>query len=375
MNSLSPSSPVRLDLGERSYDIHVGSGLLGRAGELIRPLIKVPHLFLVADETVAGLHYEGLAASLDAAGIGHDLYRVPQGEGSKSFARLEHLMSAILDTRPERSTALLAFGGGVVGDLTGFAASILLRGVPFIQIPTTLLSQVDSSVGGKTGINMAQGKNLVGAFHQPRLVLADIDLLSTLPRREMNSGYAEVAKYGLIDDPDFFAWAEAQGPALLEGDAEARAHAVRHSCQAKARIVAGDEREAGNRALLNLGHTFGHALEAETGFGAALYHGEAVALGCLMAFDLSVRMGICPAGDLERIRAHFDACGLPIRLPALAGGWKVERFFEHFTHDKKVDQGRLTFILARGIGKSFVSREVPEDALRAVLKDWAEAAR
>ena len=373
MNNLSPNSPVRLDLGERSYDIHVGSGLLARAGQLIRPLIKMPHLFVVADEKVAELHHEGLAASLDAAGIGHDLYRVPQGEGSKSFARLEHLMSAILDTRPERNTTLLAFGGGVVGDLTGFAAAILLRGVPFIQIPTTLLSQVDSSVGGKTGINMAQGKNLVGAFHQPRLVLADIDLLSTLPRREMNSGYAEVAKYGLIDDPAFFAWLEANGPSLLEGDREARAYAVRHSCQAKARIVAGDEREAGNRALLNLGHTFGHALEAETGFSTRLHHGEAVALGCLMAFDLSVRMGICPAEDLARARAHFEACGMPVRLPAIEGGWRVERFFEHFTHDKKVDQGRLTFILARGIGQSFVSRDVPQETLRAVLKDWAEA--
>ena len=375
MNALSPDSTVRLDLAERSYDIHVGAGLLARAGSLIRPLVKVPHLFVVADETVAGLHHPRLAASLDAAGISHHLYRVPSGEGSKSFARLEHLLSAVLDTRPERSTALLAFGGGVVGDLTGFAASILLRGVPFIQIPTTLLSQVDSSVGGKTGINMAHGKNLVGAFHQPRLVLADIDLLSTLPKRELASGYGEVVKYGLIDDPDFFTWLEAHGPALLAGDEEARAYAVRHSCQAKARIVAGDERESGARALLNLGHTFGHALEAETGFGAALYHGESVALGCLMAFDLSVRMGICPAGDLARVRAHFQACGMPTRLPAIEGGWKIERFFEHFTHDKKVDAGRLTFIVARGIGQSFVSRDVPEDVLRAVLKDWSEAAR
>jgi len=376
MTIVSPATPVRLDLAERSYDIHVGAGLLARTGELARPLLKLPHLFVVADETVAGLHYDPLAASLDGAGISHHLYRVPSGEGSKSFARLEDLLSAILDTRPERSTALLALGGGVVGDLTGFAAAILLRGVPFLQIPTTLLSQVDSSVGGKTGINMKQGKNLVGSFHQPRLVLADIDLLSTLPRRELASGYAEVVKYGLIDDPDFFAWLEAHGPALLAGDAEARAAAVRHSCQAKARIVAGDEREAGNRALLNLGHTFGHALEAETGFSTALYHGESVALGSLMAFDLSVRLGLCPAADLDRVRAHFAATGLPTRLPALAGGWRVERFFEHFTHDKKVDAGRLTFILARGIGRSFVSRDVPQDILGAVLADWAaEAAR
>jgi 3-dehydroquinate synthase len=375
MNALTPDSTVRLDLGERSYDIHVGAGLLVRAGSLIRPLVKAPHLFVVADETVAELHHEKLAASLDAAGITHDLYHVPSGESSKSFARLDHLLSAILDTRPERSTNLLAFGGGVVGDLTGFAAAILLRGVPFIQIPTTLLSQVDSSVGGKTGINMAQGKNLVGAFHQPRLVLADIDLLATLPRRELASGYGEVVKYGLIDDADFFSWLETHGPALLTGDQEAQAYAIRHSCQAKARIVAGDEHESGARALLNLGHTFGHALEAETGFSTALYHGESVALGCLMAFDLSVRMGICPPADLDRVRAHLIACGLPTRLPAIEGGWKIERFFEHFTHDKKVDGGRLTFILARGIGQSFVSRDVPEDILRAVLSSWSEAAR
>src|SRR5579859_3207976 len=370
MNALPPDSTVRLDLGERSYDIQVGAGLLARAGSLIRPLIKVPHLFVVADEKVASLHQDKLAASLDAAGISHQLYRVPQGEGSKSFARLEHLMSAILDTRPERSTALLAFGGGVVGDLTGFAAAILLRGVPFIQIPTTLLSQVDSSVGGKTGINMAQGKNLVGAFHQPRLVLADIDLLGTLPRRELASGYAEVVKYGLIDDPDFFTWLEAHGPALLEGDAEARAYAVRYSCQAKARIVAGDERESGTRALLNLGHTFGHALEAETGFSSTLLHGEAVGLGSLMAFDLSARLGLCPATDLDRLRAHLESVGMPTRLPAIAGGWQAERTMAHVFHDKKVDQGRLTFILARGIGKSCISRDVPQDVLRAVVTDW-----
>ena len=375
MNIVSLTSPIRLDLAERSYDIHVGAGLLDRAGELVLPLLKVLALFVVADETVAGLHYDRLAASLDAAGIAHHLYRVPPGEGSKSFARLEDLLSSILDTRPERSTALLALGGGVVGDLTGFAASILLRGVPFIQVPTTLLSQVDSSVGGKTGINMPHGKNLVGSFHQPKLVLADIELLSTLPRRELNSGYAEVVKYGLIDDPAFFTWLEAHGPALLDGDAEARTYAVRHSCQAKARIVAGDEREAGNRALLNLGHTFGHALEAETGFSSTLLHGEAVGLGSLMAFDLSVHLGLCPAADLARLKAHIEAVGMPSRLPSIAGGWSVERFFEHFTHDKKVDQGRLTFILARGIGKSFVSRDVPEEALRAVLSDWSEAAR
>jgi 3-dehydroquinate synthase len=230
-------------------------------------------------------------------------------------------------------------------------------------------------VGGKTGINMPQGKNLVGSFHQPRLVLADIDLLSTLPRRELASGYAEVVKYGLIDDPDFFAWLEKHGPALLDGDSEARAHAVRHSCQAKARIVAGDEREAGRRALLNLGHTFGHALEAETGFSAKILHGEAVGLGSLMAFDLSARLGLAPRADLERLRAHLEAVGMPTRLPAIEGGWQVDRLMAHFAHDKKVEQGRLTFILARGIGQSFISRDVPETRLREVLADWAGGAR
>ena len=375
MTMVFPASPIRLELGERSYDIHAGPGLLARAGALAKPLLKMPALFVVADETVAELHGEALADSLTAAGLTHTLYRVPSGEGSKSFAQLEKLLSAILDTRPERSTSLLAFGGGVVGDLTGFAASILLRGVPFLQIPTTLLSQVDSSVGGKTGINMAHGKNLVGSFYQPRLVLADTDLLSSLPRRELTSGYAEVVKYGLIDDPEFFAWLEQRGPALLDGDGEARAQAVRHSCQAKARIVAGDEREAGQRALLNLGHTFGHALEAETGFSATLLHGESVGLGCLMAFDLSVRLGLCPAADLARLKAHLDAVRMPTRLPPITGGWQADRFLAHFAHDKKVDQGRLTFILARGIGQSFVSRDVPQDVLRTVLDDWsAEAA-
>jgi 3-dehydroquinate synthase len=370
MTIVAPT-PVRLDLAERSYDIHVGGGLLAQAGALARPLLTLPSVFVVADETVANLHWPVLAASLDAAGIAHHLYRVPAGESSKSFAQLEQLLSAILDTRPERSTSLLAFGGGVVGDLTGFAAAILLRGVPFIQIPTTLLSQVDSSVGGKTGINMAQGKNLVGSFHQPRLVLADIDLLTTLHHRELASGYAEVVKYGLIDDPAFFAWLEQNGPALLNGDSEARVYAVRHSCQAKARTVAGDERESGRRALLNLGHTFGHALEAETGFSSKILHGEAVALGSLMAFDLSARLGLSPQADLERVRAHFDAVGMPTRLPAIDGGWQVEKLMAHFAHDKKVDQGRLTFILARGIGKCFISRDVPEDQLRTLLADWS----
>jgi 3-dehydroquinate synthase len=267
----------------------------------------------------------------------------------------------------------VAFGGGVVGDLTGFAAAILLRGLSFVQIPTTLLAQVDSSVGGKTGINMAQGKNLVGSFHQPRLVLADIDLLTTLPARQLVSGYGEVLKYGLIDDAAFFGWLENHGAALLAGDPVLRRQAVLHACRAKARIVSADERESGQRALLNLGHTFGHALEAETGFSDVLLHGEAVLLGCLMAFDLSVRLGWCPPGDLLRLRRHLQQLGLPCRLPARSGGWRPEPLRAFFAHDKKVRNGRPTFVLARGIGRAELCRDVPEAALAALLADWTAA--
>jgi 3-dehydroquinate synthase len=287
-------------------------------------------------------------------------------------------MNELLDQRPDRKTTLVALGGGVVGDLTGFAAAVLLRGVDFIQVPTTLLAQVDSSVGGKTGINTRHGKNLVGAFYQPRLVLADTDVLDTLPRRELLAGYAEVAKYGLIDDPDFFAWCEANGAALLAGDAAKRTYAIEQSCLAKARIVAADERETTDlRALLNLGHTFGHALEAETGFGSDLLHGESVGTGMAMAFDLSVRLGLCPAADAARVRRHLDSVGLPMRLRAIGGdnhrSWDAMRLVEHMRGDKKAEGGRLTFILARGIGKAFVSREVDEAALRELLDDAISA--
>ena len=372
--SLVDSPPLRLDLGPRSYDIHIGSRLLGRAGPLMRPLLVAPRVFIATDETVARLHLAGLQASLAAAGIAQQTMVLPPGEQSKGFATLERLLDGMLEAGCERATTVIAFGGGVIGDLAGFAASILMRGVPFIQIPTTLLSQVDSSVGGKTGINTPRGKNLVGSFYQPRLVLADIDLLATLPARELASGYAEVVKYGLIDDAPFFAWLEGNGAALLAGDAEARRHAVRVSCAAKARIVAADEREAGGRALLNLGHTFGHAMEAEAGFGEALHHGEAVAIGMVLAFDLSVRLGLCPPPDLARLRRHLDGSGLPTRLPP--GSWDADRLLDHFARDKKVKDGRVAFILTRGIGRAFQTSEVPADLLRAVVADAvAEAAR
>ncbi|HZB55598.1 MAG TPA: 3-dehydroquinate synthase [Reyranella sp.] len=369
---------IRVELAGRSYDIAIGPGLIDQAGTLSRPLLAAPKVTIVSDETVAPLYGARLAASFDKAGIKASTVTVPAGENSKEFGAFGRLMNELLDQRPDRRTTLVALGGGVVGDLTGFAASVLLRGVDFIQVPTTLLAQVDSSVGGKTGINTRHGKNLVGTFYQPRLVLADTDVLDTLPRRELLAGYAEVAKYGLIDDPAFFAWCEANGAAVLSGDAAKRTYAIEQSCLAKARIVAADERETTDlRALLNLGHTFGHALEAETGFGSDLLHGESVGTGMAMAFDLSARLGLCPATDAERVRRHLGAVGLPMRLRAIGGdnrrSWDATRLIEHMRGDKKAEGGRLTFVLARGIGKAFVSREVDEAALRGLLDDAISA--
>jgi len=368
------SKTVRVDLAGRSYDIVIGPGLIDRAGALCRPLLARPRVIIVSDETVAQLYGARLAASFDKAGIRSAAVTVPAGEGSKEFAAFGRLMNDLLDQRPDRKTTLVALGGGVVGDLTGFAAAVLLRGVDFVQVPTTLLAQVDSSVGGKTGINTRHGKNLVGAFYQPRLVLADTEVLDSLPRREMLAGYAEVAKYGLIDQPDFFAWCEKNGAALLAGDAAQRAHAIEQSCLAKARIVAADEHETTDlRALLNLGHTFGHALEAETGFGPDLLHGEAVGAGMAMAFDLSARLGLCPPADAERVRHHLGSIGLPVRLRSIGGDnrrqWQARRLIDHMRGDKKAEGGNLTFVLVRGIGKAFVSRDVDERALDALLDD------
>ena len=369
---------IRVELAGRSYDIAIGPGLIDQAGALSRPLLAAPKVTIVSDETVAPLYGARLAASFDKAGIKASAVTVHAGESSKEFSAFGKLMNDLLDTRPDRRTTLVALGGGVVGDLTGFAASVLLRGVDFIQVPTTLLAQVDSSVGGKTGINTRHGKNLVGTFYQPRLVLADTDVLDTLPRRELLAGYAEVAKYGLIDDPAFFAWCEANGAAVLSGDAAKRTYAIEQSCLAKARIVAADERETTDlRALLNLGHTFGHALEAETGFGSDLLHGESVGTGMAMAFDLSARLGLCPAADAERVRRHLGSVGLPMRLRAIGGdnrrNWDSSRLIDHMRGDKKAADGKLTFILARGIGKAFVSREVDETVLRGLLDDAVAA--
>ncbi len=359
---------LAVDLGERSYNIHIGTGLLKQAGALVSPVLAQKRAIIVTDAHVAPHYLSSLEASLSGAGIACASITLPAGEQTKNFAHLEQLLDDVLGRRIERGTSLIALGGGVIGDLTGFAAAIALRGIPFIQIPTTLLSQVDSSVGGKTGINTRHGKNLVGAFYQPRLVLADIDTLDTLPRRELLAGYAEVVKYGLIRDAAFYDWCEANGTQLVDGDKDARVHAVRESCAAKAAVVAKDERESGERALLNFGHTFGHALESETGFSDTLLHGEAVALGMLMAFDLSARIGLCPGQDAVRVRKHFEAVGLPHDPRQIAGvTWNADTLISHMALDKKVRDGKLTFILCRGIGEAFVTQDVKIDDVRGLM--------
>lgn len=366
---MSEFARLNVALGARSYDILVGGGLIARAGPLIRPLLKTPRVAVVSDRTVAGLYLDELARSLGDAGIRHSAVVLPPGEATKDFAHLASIADRLLGDGIERGTMLVALGGGVVGDLAGFAASILLRGIDFVQLPTTLLAQVDSSVGGKTGINTAAGKNLVGSFHQPRLVLADTDALDSLPRRELLAGYAEVVKYGLIGDPAFFGWLEGHGRAVIEGDPAARRHAIVTSCAAKAAIVAEDERESGARALLNFGHTFGHALEAECGYSDELLHGEAVAIGMIMALELSARLGFCPGEEVARATRHFATVGLPTS-PAAVGGrdWNPERLVRHMQKDKKVADGRLTFVLARGIGKAFLTQDVASADVIAMLE-------
>ena len=364
---------LTVDLGERSYDILVGDGLLAGAGKLIAPVLAEPRAVVITDENVEKHCLGTLEKSLDESGIDHQSIVLEAGEQTKDYAHVEALTGQLLDHRVERTTTLIALGGGVVGDITGFAAAITLRGMDLIQIPTTLLAQVDSSVGGKTGINTPQGKNLIGAFHQPRLVLADIGTLASLPPREMRAGYAEVVKYGLIADADFFAWLEANGPAVIEGDPEACLHAVLTSCRAKALIVQADETEKGSRALLNLGHTFGHALEAQTGYSNALHHGEAVAIGLGLAFDLSVRMGLCPGEDRDRLRTHLAAVGLPVGLNGLTdGGWSAAGLIDLMGQDKKVRSGTMTFVLLRGIGQAFITQDVDLGLLSEVLEEALE---
>jgi 3-dehydroquinate synthase len=366
---LSADERLRVELGVRSYDVVVGRGLLARAGPEVAKVAPRRDVIIVTDANLAATGHLGvLERSLDAAGITPRRIVLPPGEATKSMAQLGELLDRLLELGTERSTTIVAFGGGVIGDLAGFAAAVALRGLDYVQIPTTLLAQVDSAIGGKTGINTRHGKNLVGAFHQPRLVLADVAVLGTLPARELRAGYAEVVKYGLIDRPDFFEWLETRGREVLDGDPAAQQHAVVESCRAKAAVVAADEREAGARALLNLGHTFGHALEAACGYGDELLHGEAVALGLVLAFDLSVRLGLCPAADADRVRAHLGAVGLPTTLGAIrSDGFAVDALLEPMTRDKKAKAGRPRFVLTRGIGRAFAGVEVDPGQLEALL--------
>jgi shikimate kinase / 3-dehydroquinate synthase len=361
------STTVHVPLGDRAYDILIGRGRLNEAGSRARAL-GARAAAIVADETVAARYAERLAGILGRHDLRTSIVTVPPGESSKSYAMLARVCDAILEARIERGDLVIALGGGVVGDLAGFAAAVVRRGMRFIQVPTTLLAQVDSSVGGKTGINSTFGKNLVGAFHQPSLVIADTALLDTLPPREIRAGYAEVVKYGLIDDEAFFHWCEANWRGVFAGG-PARDHAVAQSCRAKAAVVVRDEREEGDRALLNLGHTFGHALERIVGYdGTRLIHGEAVAIGLALAFRFSVRLGLCPGQDAERVARHLATVGLPTRLDDVPGGCgTAETLVEAMAQDKKVKAGALTFILARGIGRSFIARGVEADAVRAFL--------
>jgi 3-dehydroquinate synthase len=366
---------VPVPLGDRAYEILVGRGLLGEAGSRIAAL-GARSAAIVTDGHVGPLYAETLAASLQQHGLRASIITLPPGEATKSYASLERVCDAVLEAKVERGDLVVALGGGVMGDLAGFAAAVVRRGVRLVQVPTTLLSQVDSSVGGKTGINSRHGKNLVGAFHQPSLVLADTALLDTLPIREMRAGYAEVVKYGLIDDPAFFAWCEANWRGVFDGGPE-RDEAVAQSCRAKAAVVVRDEREDGDRALLNLGHTFGHALERITRYDSArLVHGEGVAIGMCQAFRFSVALGVCPPADAERVEAHLSEAGLPTRLAQVPGGCgTVDELLDAMAQDKKVKGGALTFILARGIGQSFIARDVPVASVRAFLQDENSASR
>lgn len=364
------SVTVPVSLGDRSYEILIGKGLVASAGEEIAKRLPGIRVAIVTDENVAKAHLEALTESFARAGIEATSVIVAPGEKSKSFSVLETVTNAVLAARLERGDAVVAFGGGVVGDLSGFVAGIVRRGMNFVQMPTSLLAQVDSSVGGKTGINTQYGKNLVGVFYQPQLVLADTDVLDTLSPREFRAGYAEVAKYGLIDRPDFFAWLEKNWADVFAGGA-ARIEAIAESCRMKAAVVARDEHENGDRALLNLGHTFGHALETATGYDSTrLVHGEGVAIGMALAHRFSVKMNLCGVEDAERVEAHLKIVGLPTSLNDVPGGLPdAEKLMDYIAQDKKVSRGALTFILTRGIGQSFIAKDVPPVAVLEFLKE------
>jgi len=365
---------VNVDLGDRAYEIRIGYGLIREIGSHVSDILKRPKVVIVADRNVAGLHLDTLLDGLKASAIEAKSILIEPGEASKSFSILEQLLDDLFAMGVERNDRVIAFGGGVVGDLVGFASSILRRGIDFIQIPTTLLAQVDSSVGGKTGINTPRGKNLVGTFHQPLRVIMDLDLLATLPPRELRAGYAEVVKYGLIDDPDFFEWLEENGHLILSanGDMAATIYAISKSCQAKARIVAEDERESGKRALLNLGHTFGHALEAECGYDGTLLHGEAVAIGMVMALDLGHMLGLADAGDKDRLIKHLRAMDMRATIADIGVPMKAETLLAHMAQDKKVEDGKLVFITG-GIGTATIRKDIHESTVLRVLENALDA--
>lgn len=360
---------VHVSLGDRSYDILIGSGLIARAGEEIASRLPGIRAAVVTDSNVEQVHLQPLLSALQLAGIPATPVVVPAGEKSKGFATLETVTNAILAARLERGDAVIALGGGVIGDLAGFTAGIVRRGMNFIQIPTSLLAQVDSSVGGKTGINTSHGKNLVGVFNQPQLVLADTDVLNTLSKREFTAGYAEVAKYGLIDQPAFFEWLENNWQAVFSGGS-ARQYAIATSCRAKAAVVARDERETGDRALLNLGHTFGHALETATNYDSSrLVHGEAVAIGMVLAHQFSARLGLISDDVAKRVETHLKTVGLPVSLKDIAGLPSADVLMSYIAQDKKVSRGSLTFILTRGLGQAFIAKDVVASEVEAFLRE------
>ncbi len=365
---------VEVPLGERAYGIEIGDGLIARAGALIAPCLRRKRVTIVTDETVARLHLAALDSALEAEGIARAVLVLPAGEATKGWAGLERAVEWLIAERVGRDDLVVAFGGGVIGDLAGFAAAVLRRGVGFVQIPTTLLAQVDSSVGGKTGINSPLGKNLIGAFHQPRLVIADTGILDTLPARDFRAGYGEVLKYGLLGDASFFEWLERAGPRLASGDPDARIEAVRRSCEMKAGVVVRDETEQGERALLNLGHTFGHALEAATGYSDRLLHGEGVAIGCMLAFEVSAALGLCAQEVPGRIGVHMAAMGLRRSLGDVPGPLPgAEGLLDLMAQDKKVRDGRIAFVLARGIGEAYVERDADLGVVRRVLDEGLAA--
>ncbi len=380
MNIKIDYNRVNVDLGDRGYDITIGQNIVANVGELLSPIVKGECVLVVTDENVAGLHLASLTAQMDEAGFAYEVMVLPAGEATKSFVHYEKLMDWLLSHKPTRKSTLVAFGGGVIGDLTGYAAATLLRGVNFVQIPTTLLAMVDSSVGGKTGINSRYGKNLIGAFYQPKAVIADVDLLLTLPRRELLAGYAEVVKYAFINDVAFFEQLEKHtdvwnGYQLGERNAvlmDVLQEVVKHSCEAKADIVRQDEREGGVRALLNLGHTFGHAIEAELAFDGRVLHGEAVAIGMAMAFEFSVEMGICDAEDASKALAHMKKAGLHVDVQHIAYDFTADVLVGHMMHDKKNLNNKLVLILVKSLGGSYIHQDVDIEKVRQFINMWLQ---